>query len=272
MTLHTDTARLAIRKVADANGWTDKRDQAGTWDRDVYVRAGITVDVRFGPRGGLCSGEERGNGVVNVAGPRSKRETVIAWLTEAPAETGMHDPESPDFDADVRDQDVEREARSQNLDMDAPSTWAPGMTNRQATRLADLRECLGRQGVDALSPRESAERDELEALLFAGQLDVARDESADRLRARIAELEAKLERRESQVAALERKLAQNQQDYRAVRERVTELEDQPVRTQLRERDAQLAEALAELDKGVEQWTVQPFVSRVMREILTRHLP
>lgn len=64
-----------------------------------------------------------------------------------------------------------------NLDMNAPSAWAPGLTNRQAIVLADLREEHGRRG---LSPREDAKRWALEAQIGRALHGAALEENEDR--------------------------------------------------------------------------------------------
>jgi chromosome segregation ATPase len=76
-----------------------------------------------------------------------------------------------------------------NLDLNAPSPWATGLTNRQAIRLADLRDQVNR-GALALTTMETRELDKLEWLIKEAQHGVALGENADRDRARIAELEA----------------------------------------------------------------------------------
>lgn len=85
MSLHHDTARLALRKVAAGNGWT-RHGENGNWDRDIYVRDAATINLRFGTRGALAFGERHGAGVgSDVTGARGKRETVLAWLVAQPS-------------------------------------------------------------------------------------------------------------------------------------------------------------------------------------------
>lgn len=62
-------------------------------------------------------------------------------------------------------------------DLNAPSPWAPGLTNRQAIRLADLRETHGMRGLGA---REDAERWALEAEIGRALHGEALEENAER--------------------------------------------------------------------------------------------
>jgi len=63
-----------------------------------------------------------------------------------------------------------------NLDLNAPSSWAPGLTHREAIRLADLRELNGINGLSWRFDREDMAR--LEAKLAEGWHGVALEENA----------------------------------------------------------------------------------------------
>jgi hypothetical protein len=177
MTLHTDTARLILRKVAAGNGWV-RHGQASTWDRDIYVRDEVMVNLRFGTRGALTFGERHGAGVSDVTSAHGKRETVVSWLTT-------------DTDAAVPAVQVGTESPADDT-LGQAVTGARKATLGALEQLTDLATLLEAEReshrAEVIRLVERAEAAELETQ----EATEAEDGEVAQLEDRVAELEAKL--------------------------------------------------------------------------------
>lgn len=183
-------ARQVIRETADANGWT--------WSpkgvrHDQFIRGDVLVTVESIQSTGAVAGAERFDGSTRIAAEsRGKRETVLDWLTALPTE--------------------------------AEITTASPLDEVPAAELAPI------PLVEPLTPAERAAsdgdgdlEDEVAGLVAQADEDAAIIEGLAAVARRLTD---ELERTGDALESLTRRAEVQTADYRVVRARVTELEDQ----------------------------------------------
>lgn len=199
MTMHTDTARLTIRKAADANGWV-RHDQSGTWDYDVYVRGTVKINARFGVRGAMTHAVRELPDFAEETGSRGKRDTVLQWLrrpadVDAPLDLVQRVLDGPVAELPPMGQ------------VDRPADWTDPMDAHGAGEPVAIGTGLHRH-LEATATQAAREAVNLLGIWATGSAagDPATRAAQDEIINRLGSLEANLAAADQRAAELERKL------------------------------------------------------------------
>lgn len=258
------SARETLRQVADVNGWT-RHGQDGTWDRDLYVRADVTVNARFGVRGAVASAERVVAGQqVEVTNAHGKRETVASWLAQAAEAPGIaEDPaEIVDVPGTLGDP-----AEAPSVEQVSAAITDPAWGTEPAADTIARAELTNEEHEDLYDPptweRNLARLADGPAADRIAELEARLAESRRMIETQAVALDAYREQEDEDAAIVEGLVAAivrmqqeagvNAQGYRALREHCTQLEDAPVRSSAR----RLVETLRDMEGG----TVSLSVSR-----------
>lgn len=249
---NTSTARRYIVDVADAHGWLATTGRAIDEDYTLFTRGAVSVRV-FYNRAGIVTGAKRNvSQVVEEAGARGKRETVLGWLRRPADLDAPLDLVQRILDAPVPDQHAadEEPAEGTYATLDEAEHGQPlAALERLADQAYTYAVAAGAGQAYTATLRDHAstvrarilELEELVSRLsaqLAGRTLQAMESAAviDGLATAAQRLDAEVGEGMAVAERQARELARSHDAYRRLRERVTELEDQrgPARARLLE--------------------------------------